>query len=71
MAKDKEERYREVINSCISSNEFKAKVICQIIKSPKLLNTVFHGERTDFVLYEVGGEFYYLPKSLISKVEET
>ena len=50
--------------------DFKSKLIYMIIKNPKLLEKIFHGDSDDFVLYETQNSFWYLPQSLITEVNE-
>lgn len=60
--------FRYLLDEKLNREDFRSKLIYNIVKNPECLQDIFFGNSTEFELYEEGDDFWFLPKSIILKI---
>lgn len=55
----------EQLRENLNASSMQSKIIYLIIKNPKWLEEIFHGDRDKFALHQDNGEFFYMPEALL------
>lgn len=69
LAKKKVVIFSNRTDEAVENDSVRSKLIYMIIKKPELLEEIFHGDRSEFTVYEEKNDYLYLPAKLIEEAK--